>query len=121
MEKTVDQRLITNRVIEGKPKHDVVYSAATGKDGKIYLGLSSEIDIGPGIFAQIISYDPETDKFEDIADLGKIIKESAETARHPHSKIHTAICAGNDGENLRGHTHDRPSGRGGFLSLLECL
>lgn len=96
-EKAVSEKFITTRIIEGKPKHDVVYSAATGKDGKIYLGLSSEMD-GPGTFAQLISYDPEADKFEDIADLGRIIKESNEKLRHPHSKIHTSICIGNDGK-----------------------
>lgn len=97
VEKIVDQRLITTRVIEGKPEHNVIYSAATGTDGKIYLGLSAEMD-APGTFAQLISYDPEADKFEDIADLGKIMKQPKDSLRHPHSKIHTSVCIGNGGK-----------------------
>lgn len=97
VENIVEQRLITTRVIEGKPEHNVIYSAATGMDGKIYLGLSAEMD-APGTFAQLICYDPETDMFEDIADLGKIIKQPKDSLRHPHSKIHTSVCIGNDGK-----------------------
>jgi len=93
----VDQNLITTRIIEGKPKHNVIYSAAAGNDGKIYLGLSGEMD-APGTFAQLICYDPDADQFEDIADLGKIIKQPADSPRHPHSKIHTSICIGNGGK-----------------------
>ena len=47
-DKAVDQKLITTRIIEGKPKHDAIYSVATGKDGKIYLGLSTEVELAPG-------------------------------------------------------------------------
>jgi outer membrane protein assembly factor BamB len=93
----VDQRLITARIIEGKPHHNVIYSAATGKDGKIYLGLSAEQD-QPGISAQLICYDPDADQFADIADLGKIMPPPAGSLRHPHSKIHTAICIGDEGK-----------------------
>jgi outer membrane protein assembly factor BamB len=93
-ENIVDQNLITTRVIEGKPHHNVIYSAATGNDGKIYLGLSGEMD-SPGTYAQLIRYDPDADRFEDLVDLGKIIKQSS--LCHPHSKIHTSICIGNGG------------------------
>lgn len=96
-DKIVDQNLITARIIEGKPEHNVIYSAATGMDGKIYLGLSAEMD-APGTFAQLICYDPEADKFQDIADLAKIIKQPKDSLRHPHSKIHTSICIGNGGK-----------------------
>ncbi len=96
-ERIVDQNLITTRIIENKPRHNVIYSAATGNDGKIYLGLSAEMD-APGSFAQLISYDPEADRFEDIADLEKIIKQPENSPRHPHSKIHTSICIGNGGK-----------------------
>ena len=96
-ERIVEQRLITARNIEGKPKHNVIYSAASGNDGKIYLGLSAEMD-APGTFAQLICYDPEADRFEDIADLAKIIKQPKDSLRHPHSKIHTSICIGNGGK-----------------------
>ena len=95
-EKIVDQNLITTRIIEGKPEHNVIYSAATGNDGKIYLGLSAEMD-APGTFAQLICYDPVADRFEDIADLVEIIKQPKDSLRHPHSKIHTSICIGNGG------------------------
>ena len=95
--KIVDRNLITTRIIEGKPRHNVIYSAATGKDGKIYLGLSGEMD-SPGCFAQLICYDPEKDIFEDIADLAKVIGQPKDSLRHPHSKIHTAICIGSDGK-----------------------
>lgn len=93
----VDQRLITARIVEGKPQHNVIYSAATGADGKIYLGLSSEMD-GPGTCAQLIRYDPEADRFEDVADLAALLKHPKDSLRHPHSKIHTAICTGRDGK-----------------------
>jgi outer membrane protein assembly factor BamB len=96
-ESCVDQNLITTRIIEGKPKHNVIYSAATGKDGKIYLGLSAEFD-SAGVFGQLICYDPVRDCFEDIADFADIIKQPADSLRHPHSKIHTSICVGNDGK-----------------------
>jgi hypothetical protein len=96
-ENSVDQNLITTRVIEGKPRHNVIYSAATGMDGKIYLGLSAEFD-SPGVFGQLICYDPLRDCFEDIADFADIIKQPADSLRHPHSKIHTSICIGNDGK-----------------------
>jgi hypothetical protein len=36
----VDQRLITTRIIEGKPHHNVIYSAATGKDGNTHWSES---------------------------------------------------------------------------------
>ncbi len=109
-EKTVDQNLITTRIIEGKPNHNVIYSAATGNDGKIYLGLSAEMD-APGTFAQLICYDPGADKFEDIADLAKIIKQPKDSLRHPHSKIHTAICVGNGGKVFTAtHMTAPPSG-----------
>lgn len=93
----VDPRLITARFITGKPMHDVIYSAATAPDGRIYLGLSAEMS-SPGVHAQLIRYDPAADRFEDIADLGKIVKEPAGSLRHPHSKLHTAICFGKDGK-----------------------
>jgi len=93
----VDPKLIASRVAEGWPKHDVFYSAATGKDGKIYLGLSSEME-NPGTFARLIRYDPQADLFEEIADLGKLFPEARETLRHPHSKLHTATCVGSDGK-----------------------
>jgi hypothetical protein len=96
-EHIVDQKLITTRIIEGKPEHNVIYSAASGNDGKIYLGLSAEMD-APGTFAQLICYDPEADRFEDIADLAKIIKQPKDSLRHPHSKIHTSVCIGNGGK-----------------------
>ncbi|HRU04424.1 MAG TPA: hypothetical protein P5137_01455 [Candidatus Brocadiia bacterium] len=93
----VDPKLIASRVAEGWPKHDVFYSAATGKDGKIYLGLSSEME-NPGVFARLIRYDPQADIFEEIADLGKLFPEASETLRHPHSKLHTSTCVGADGK-----------------------
>jgi outer membrane protein assembly factor BamB len=96
-EKMVDQNLITTRIIEDRPGHNVIYSAATGNDGRIYLGLSAEMD-SPGTFARLICYDPAADRFEDIADLGKIIKQPKDSLRHPHSKIHTSICIGKDGK-----------------------
>lgn len=95
--KTVDQNLITTRIIEGKHKHNVIYSAAAGLDGKIYLGLSAEFD-SPGTFGQLIAYDPAGDCFEDIADFADIIKQPAGSLRHPHSKIHTSVCIGNGGK-----------------------
>jgi len=97
LEHPVDQRLITARIIEGKPDHNVIYSAAAGTDGNIYLGLSAEMD-SPGTYAQLIRYNPEADHFEDIADLGKITRQPPGSLRHPHSKIHTAICIGNGGK-----------------------
>ena len=97
LEHPVDQRLITTRIIEGKPDHNVIYSAAAGTDGNIYLGLSAEMD-SPGTSAQLIRYNPVADCFEDIADLGKVIRQPPGSLRHPHSKIHTAICIGNEGK-----------------------
>lgn len=93
----VDPKRITARFITGKPRHNVIYSAATSPDGRIYLGLSAEMD-SAGINAQLIRYDPAKDRFEDIADLAKIVKEPAGSLRHPHSKIHTAICFGKGGK-----------------------
>ena len=97
LEQPVDQRLITTRIIEGKPDHNVIYSAAAGTDGNIYLGLSAEMDC-PGTSAQLIRYNPKEDCFEDIADLGKVTRQAPGSLRHPHSKIHTAICIGNEGK-----------------------
>lgn len=93
----VDPALITTRIIENKPKHNVIYSAAAGLDGRIYLGLSAEMD-APGAFGQVICYDPDADCFQDIVDFADIVRYPAGSLRHPHSKIHTAICVGRDGK-----------------------
>ncbi|MCF7838942.1 MAG: hypothetical protein K9N49_09970 [Candidatus Marinimicrobia bacterium] len=95
--KPVDARLITTRVVENKPNHNVIYSAATAPDGKIYFGLSAEFD-SPGVFGQIICYDPELDCFEDVVDYAEIVKQPPDSLRHPHSKIHTAICIDDQGK-----------------------
>lgn len=93
----IDPKLIAARVVEGAPRHDVIYAAATGLDGKIYLGLSTET-YNPGVFARLLAYDPAADALEEIADLQKLLPEAGELQRHPHSKIHTSMCAGHDGK-----------------------
>lgn len=93
----VDPKFLTARILDKWPKHDVVYGAAVGKDGKVYLGLSSEM-ANPGTNSRLLAYDPQADAVEEIADLADYIPEAMDPLRHPHSKLHTAICVGNDGK-----------------------
>lgn len=99
LEKNIDPGKISLRILEGQPDHDVIYSAARGHDGRIYLGLSGETWL-PGCFAKLVRYDPAADSFEDLADLGKVIRHERDGLRHPHSKIHTAICIDTAGRVL---------------------
>ncbi len=92
----VDPKLLTARIVEAPAGHDVIYAAAAGKDGRIYLGLSAETT-SPGLYARLLAYDPAADAVSEIADLAAVLPEAAEPQRHPHSKIHTSICAGADG------------------------
>ncbi|MBT3380563.1 MAG: hypothetical protein HN742_10445 [Lentisphaerae bacterium] len=96
MREFLDPRLAVSRVLPGKPEQSVFYSVAADSGGKIWLGLSVEMDM-PGCWAQLVSYDPETDEFETVADLAKVIGHPEDSLRHPHSKIHTAIQTANDG------------------------
>lgn len=95
--KFIDPSLLSMRIIEHQPAHDVIYSATPGLDGKIYLGLSGETGKG-GCYAKLLAYDPKQDVFEEAADFAKLIRHDPDELRHPHSKIHTAICVGNDGK-----------------------
>lgn len=95
----IDQKLITTRIVEETPWHDVIYSAATGLDGTIYLGVSSEGHYeGRGQFARLYAYDPGKDEFRMIYDLKKVLPEGGDELRHPHSKIHTAIQVARNGK-----------------------
>lgn len=92
MDKIADQEKITIRYIRNKNHHDVIYSAAASPDDKIYFALCAEVGFG-GSFAQIVCYDPVTDTLKDVADLADVIAYPPEDKlRHPHSKIHTAMC-----------------------------
>lgn len=77
------------------PLHDVVYATATGADGKIYLGVSSEF--GAEGYAHLMAYDPVTDRLADLIDLRTLFHEEKNDIRPPHSKIHTTLCVGRDG------------------------
>ena len=55
--KCIDGSLIRAEVIQGLPHNDVIYSTATGTDGRIYLGVSNEFSAET--FVHIFSYDPE--------------------------------------------------------------
>ncbi len=65
--------------------------------GGFTLGLSAETT-SPGLYARLLAYDPAADAVSEIADLADILPEPPEPQRHPHSKIHTSICAGADGK-----------------------
>ena len=93
----IDKNLFTVRAVPTDGKHNVIYSAATAPDGKIYLGLSCETDV-PGGCASLCCYDPELDSFSKIYDLEKLLKYDRKSLRHPHSKIHTAVCCTADGK-----------------------
>jgi outer membrane protein assembly factor BamB len=93
----VDPKFLTARILENTPNHDVFYSAATGLDGRIYLGLSSEMS-SPGTFGKLVRYDPATDQFDEVFDTRDYIPEANETLRHPHSKLHTSTVVGDDGK-----------------------
>ncbi|MBI4671971.1 MAG: hypothetical protein HY741_09945 [Chloroflexi bacterium] len=83
------------KIVPNLPEHDVVYSVATGRDGKIYMGVSSEF--GGAVHAHFMSYDPKTDQLRDIADLEKCLPEGKDRLRPPHAKIHTSMMAHPDG------------------------
>jgi hypothetical protein len=93
----VDPKFLTARILDNTPNHDVFYSAATGLDGRIYLGLSSEMT-SPGTFGQLVRYDPKTDQFDQVFDTRDYIPEANEALRHPHSKLHTSTVVGDDGK-----------------------
>ena len=98
MEKIADQNNITIRYIRNKDHSDVIYAAAASPDDKVYFALCAETGFA-GSFAQVVCYDPATDAVKDVFDLAKIIDYPPEDAlRHPHSKIHTAICFAPDGK-----------------------
>ena len=92
----IESNMIRAEIIEGLPHNDVIYSTATGTDGKIYLGVSNEFSAET--FAHIFSYDPETNELRDIVDLRKLFPEGEDLLRPPHSKIHTSMCVGPDGK-----------------------
>jgi hypothetical protein len=52
------------KVVPDLPEHDVVYSLATGIDGKIYLGVSSEF--GGAVHAHFAGSDPPDDRVENL-------------------------------------------------------
>lgn len=93
----VDPKFLSARIVDAPAGHDVIYAAAAGRDGRIYLGLSAETTT-PGLYARLLAYDPGADTVSEIADLAAILPEAAEPQRHPHSKIHTSMCAGADGK-----------------------
>jgi outer membrane protein assembly factor BamB len=117
--RSVDSSLLRAKTIEGLPFHDVIYSIAMGKDGKIYMGVSSEF--GPGTYAHIFSYDPQTDQLEDLVDLRELLPEGKDVFRPPHSKIHTSMCVGPDGKiYAASHLTGPPHGEK-FLRMWEIL
>ena len=83
------------KVIPGLPQHDVVYGAATGVDGRIYLGVSNESH--PGLHALIYRYDPDTDTVTRIVDFAELFPEARDPVRPPHCKIHLTLCIGGGG------------------------
>ncbi len=86
----VDPALMRVVPIPGLPLHDVIYSIATGSDGKIYLGLSSEF--ASDGFARLAVYDPATDLVSTLLDLRELLPEGRAERRPPHSKMHTTLC-----------------------------
>lgn len=98
MDKIADQEKITIRYIRNKDHHDVMYAAAASPDDKVYFALCAEVGFA-GSFAQLVCYDPATDSLKDVADLAGVIDYPPEDRlRHPHSKIHTAICFSPEGK-----------------------
>jgi outer membrane protein assembly factor BamB len=116
---SVDSSLLRAKTIEGLPFHDVIYSIVTGKDGKIYMGVSSEF--GPGTYAHIFFYDPQTDQLEDLVDLEELLPEGKDSLRPPHSKIHTSMCVGPDGKIYAASHLTAPPRGEKFLRMWEIL
>jgi hypothetical protein len=81
--------------IPDSSRHDVIYATLCGKDGRIYLGVSSEFH--PQGFARLMAYDPHTDRVDLIVDLAALLSEAKDIQRPPHSKIHTTLCLGREG------------------------
>lgn len=96
-----DQKNITIRFAEHQNRHDVIYAAAASPDDKVYFSLCAEIGLA-GVFTKLMRYDPVSDRIDELADLEKILHYSEQDLhlRHPHSKIHTAICFAPDGKLL---------------------
>jgi len=117
--RNVDSSLLRAKTIEGLPFHDVIYSIVTGKDGKIYMGVSSEF--GPGTYAHIFSYDPQTDQLEDLVDLGELLPEGKDVLRPPHSKIHTSMCVGPNGKIYAASHLTAPPRGEKFLHVWEIF
>jgi hypothetical protein len=86
------------KAVPNLPQHDVIYSVAAGKDGKVYMGISSEF--GGAVHAHFASYDPLTDQLRDILHLENLIPEGKDRLRPPHAKIHTTMMAHPDGRIL---------------------
>ena len=95
------QENITIRFAEHQQRHDVIYAAAASSDGKVYFSLCAEIGFD-GVFTKLMCYDPAADRIDEVADLEKILQysEPERKLRHPHSKIHTALCFTPNGKLL---------------------
>ncbi|GAG80273.1 unnamed protein product, partial [marine sediment metagenome] len=103
----LDQRIISEKflkikVIEELEQHDVIYSAETGIDGKIYFAPSSEFY--PGSSARIYCYVPEADNLREVVNIEKVTGERLGEFRPSHSKIHISMAVGKDG-TLYAATH----------------
>lgn len=100
MDQIANQKNITIRFAEHQARHDVIYAAAASPDDKVYFALCAEVGFA-GSFARLMCYDPRTDTIRQVADLEQVIRYGeGDRLRHPHSKIHTAICFTPEGKLL---------------------
>jgi len=77
------------------PLHDSCWALATGKDGKIYVGVCGEISGGLSVF--IVSYDPDTREVTYHVEVGPEVGEPADNGKATQAKIHYCMLPGDDG------------------------
>jgi len=70
------------------PGRDTMWAMTAGDDGRIYIGLCSEILTGT---AALAVYDPKGGRPRIVCDLTTFLGDMVEAGRIPHSKIHYTL------------------------------
>jgi len=72
------------------PGRDTLWDMATGDDGKIYVGVCSELKTGT---AALAVYDPKRGRPRIVFEVNDLMGDMVKAGRIPHSKIHYTLCA----------------------------
>jgi hypothetical protein len=76
------------------PDHDCIWDVCRAADGMIYFSLCSE---GRATTAQLMRFDPATEKVEWVLDVGEVTGDRMCQGKIPQSKIHTTMCPAANG------------------------